>query len=73
MKNISLIARKATSPSRGPMPTRQLTGSHCPISGIWQDQFGGLRFVAKGAIFPATTNGPSGWSLHEAEFESTLP
>jgi hypothetical protein len=71
VKNKNLLAQKA---SRLAADTKQhRTGAHCPAAGFWRDQSGGVRFVAKGAIFPTTNSGPSDWTLHEAEKLSLLP
>lgn len=62
MKRISNVTGK-TQPTRMPSNRRYSTGSHCPITGIWEDRVGTLRLIAGGAIFPSTDSGPTVWTL----------
>jgi hypothetical protein len=72
MKSISLIAQKAAARNTSLLATGQSTGAHCPLTGVWQDELGRLRFLTKGALFPTTAKGPSKWRLQEAESSSSL-
>lgn len=62
MKRISNVTGKRQH-TKKPSNSRCSTGSHCPVTGVWEDRFGILRFIAEGAIFPSTDSGPSVWTL----------